>query len=51
MCVATVIGASAMLAYLFIPFHSGTKPRFGVVFVHFLVALSFVGTCTYLFEK
>lgn len=51
MCVATVIGASAILAYLFIPFHSGTKPRFSVVLVHFLVAMSFVGTCTHLFEK
>lgn len=51
MCVATVLGASAILAYLFIPFHCGTKPRFGVILVHFLVALSVVGTCTYLSEK
>lgn len=39
---ATVIGASAMLAYLFIPFRSGCKPPFPHVLGHFAVALGVV---------
>jgi len=48
--VATVIGASAILAYLFIPFQAGTKPQFKTILGHFLTALSTVLVCTFLFD-
>ena len=47
---ATIIGASAILAYLFIPFRSGTKPEFRLILVHFLTALSTVLLCSFWFE-
>ena len=48
--VPTIIGASAILAYLFIPFQSGTKPAFRVVLAHFCTALTTVVVCTLLFQ-
>lgn len=48
---ATVIGASAMLAYLFIPFRSGCKPPFSHVLGHFAVALSVVVVSTRVLDR
>ena len=47
---ATVIGSSAILAYLFIPFNAGTKPQVLTILVHFLAALLVVVVATLLFD-
>lgn len=48
---ATVIGASAMVAYLFVPFKSGTKPPTPVLAAHFAAALVSVGASAWLLDK
>ena len=40
--VTSVIGASAILAYLFLPFENGTKPPCSVVACYFVWALAAV---------
>ena len=44
-----VIAASSILAYLFLPFHGGTKPPFVQVLAHFVCALRVVVACTVVF--
>ena len=46
-----VITSSAMLAYLFLPFHQGTKPPFAQVLAHFCCAVAVVVACTILFDR
>jgi len=46
-----VIVSSAMLAYLFLPFHQGTKPPFRQVLAHFCCALAVVVSCTLVFDS
>ena len=51
---ASVIGASAIVAYLFVPFKSGTKPPTPVIAAHFagaLVAVSAVSAASVTFRK
>ena len=46
-----VITSSAMLAYLFLPFHQGTKPPFAQVLAHFCCAVAVVVVCTIVFDR
>ena len=47
---ATVIGASAILAYLFLPWRNGTKPQFAAILAHFAIALTAVLGCVLAFD-
>ena len=47
---SVVIASSSILAYLFLPFHGGTKPPFVEVFMRFLCALVVVVVSTLVFD-
>ena len=49
--VPSTIGASAMLAYLFIPFDRGTKPPTAVVAGAFAMSLTAVAVATALYNR
>ena len=49
--VASVVGASAMLAYLFIPFKSGTKAPSHVIAATFGASLAAVASASYMYTR
>ena len=49
--VVPVIGASAMLAYLFIPFDGGTKAPRPIIAATFGASVAFVTAASYLYSR